>query len=212
MVGGREPGRAQGLSSHLPVSLTQSPGAHSFKILKGVLEDYALRYAGGARPGWVYPHHPLGHRRNSCVSGFSPAVPVRRLPLLKRAGWATSGPCLTASDHPVKYELGHFSVTNACLTEPPFRHPVSALVADGALWLRQPDNDRFRLLARLSGEFPPQAWACRGNACLAKSVQGFGLLHLCFQMSEGLRASRFAFHCPCQGQLAGVAWGLGGSP
>lgn len=135
LVGGREPGRAQGLSSHLPVSLTQSPGAHSFKILKGVLEDYALRYAGGARPGWVYPHHPWGTGgtvvSKESFSGFSPAVPVRRLPLLKRAGWATSGPCLTASDHPVKYELGHFSVTNACLTEPPFRHPVSALVADG---------------------------------------------------------------------------------
>lgn len=40
------------------------------------------------------------------------------------------GPCFTASDHPVKYELGEFSVTNACLTESLFRHPVSALAAD----------------------------------------------------------------------------------
>lgn len=30
----------------------------------------------------------------------------------------------------MKYELGEFSVTNACLTEPLFRHPVSALVPD----------------------------------------------------------------------------------
>lgn len=30
----------------------------------------------------------------------------------------------------MKYELGEFSVTHACLTEPLFRHPVSALVAD----------------------------------------------------------------------------------
>lgn len=83
----------------LAVSLAQPPGARSFYILKGVLEDHALRYGGGERPGGSILTIPGGAGTvvfKESFSGLSPAVPVRRLPLLKR-------------------RMGHFGVLSRCL-------------------------------------------------------------------------------------------------
>jgi hypothetical protein len=112
---------------------------------------------------WLHPHHPWGHGAVGCKEVLSdliePSCSSVRTTITNSLVMNHFRSLPHCSDCPVKYESGEFSVTKACLTEPLFRHPVSALVTAS-----QPDSDRFNLLLRQSGESPVQAWACHRNA------------------------------------------------